>query len=273
MEKSILMQRDLDDILFEYRNRAYGAYALRKSYGNHIRKASIVGMAVFILFIISPVIADRLKNDKSAFNNTNVELMPPPVAKKKEEIIVPPPPPKKELPKPIATQAFTPPKITNREDIIEPDIPKMEDIKVAVSTVTQAGENVDLPPLAEVAPPPEPAEPKKEEPEDNEVRLPFGVQQQPEFKDGQAAMYKFLRQNIVYPAVARENGIEGTVYVGFIIGKDGSIRDVQVKRGIGGGCNEEAVRVIRLMPNWNPGKQNGKAVAVAFTMPVKFELD
>ena len=76
-----------------------------------------------------------------------------------------------------------------------------------------------------------------------------------------------------YPAIARENGIEGVVYVGFVVGKDGSIRDVQVKRGIAGGCNEEAIRVIKLMPNWNPGKQNGKAVSVAFTIPVKFKLE
>jgi protein TonB len=95
----------------------------------------------------------------------------------------------------------------------------------------------------------------------------------PEFATGQAAMFKYLSENIKYPAVARENAIEGTVYLGFIVDADGNITNVTVKRGVSGGCTEEAVRVVSGMPKWKPGKQQGRAVKVNFTLPVKFKLD
>lgn len=272
MENTISKWRDLDDLVFEQRNRAYGAYILRKNYGNNVRKASYVGLAVFLLVLISPKIIASLKGNNPAFDNSEVNIMPPPPIEDKEKIVIPPPPPKRELPKPIATITFVPPKVTNREDIIEPEMPKMEDITVAVSTKTQEGEKMDLPPVAVAPPPPDPEEVKKKEDEDIVVSI-IAVQQQPEFKDGVAAMYQFLGKNIVYPTAARENGIEGTVYVSFVVGKDGSIRDAQIKRGVAGGCSEEALRVVKMMPNWNPGKQNGKAVSVTFTIPVKFKLD
>ena len=99
------------------------------------------------------------------------------------------------------------------------------------------------------------------------------VEQKPEFPDGEAALFKYLSSNIKYPAIARENGVEGTVYVGFVVNTDGSITDVTVKRGVGAGCSEEAVRVIQGMPKWKPGRQQGRAVRVAYTVPVKFKLE
>lgn len=83
---------------------------------------------------------------------------------------------------------------------------------------------------------------------------------------------KFLRDNIKYPQIARESGIQGTVYVTFVVEKDGRVTDIRVLRGIGGGCDEEAVRVIKAMPRWQPGKQRGKPVRVQFNMPIKFTL-
>jgi TonB family protein len=102
----------------------------------------------------------------------------------------------------------------------------------------------------------------------------FGVIMEtlPEYPGGDEARLKFLRDNVVYPKEAREKRIEGTVYVNFIVGKDGSISNVKVARGIGGGCDEEAVRVVSMMPNWKPGKQRGKEVRVSYNMPVKFTL-
>jgi len=78
--------------------------------------------------------------------------------------------------------------------------------------------------------------------------------------------------NIKYPEVARTSGITGTVYVQFVVEKDGSISDVKVVRGIGGGCDEEAVRVVKSMPRWKPGKQRGQPVRVYFTLPIEFKL-
>jgi periplasmic protein TonB len=274
MENTVSTWRDLDDLVFEQRNKAYGAYILRKAYGNNIRKASYAGLGVFFLVLFSPKILSSLKGSNPNFDNGLVTIIPPPPVKEVKPIIPLPPPPKKIPPPPVATKAFTPPRVIDKEDIKDIDVPKMDDITVAVSTETKDGVKGDLPPIVEAAaPPPEPKEEKKEEIDVDPVMSIVAVQQQPEFKDGVAAMYQFLNKNIVYPSVARENGIEGTVFITFVVGKDGSIRDAQVKRGIGGGCSEEALRVVKLMPNWNPGKQNGKAVSVTFTMPVKFKLD
>lgn len=94
----------------------------------------------------------------------------------------------------------------------------------------------------------------------------------PEFPGGEAAMRSFLSTNIKYPPLARELGIQGKVYVNFVVETDGSITKLKLFRGIGGGCDEEALRVVRSMPKWTPGKQIGKAVRVEFTLPIHFKL-
>ena len=111
-------------------------------------------------------------------------------------------------------------------------------------------------------------EPKKEE--DNKV---FDVvEQQPTFPGGQAALLQWLGQNIHYPAVAEEQGIQGRVVVSFVVEKDGSISSVQVVRGVDPSLDKEAVRVVKSMPRWTPGKQNGQAVRVKYNVPVTFKL-
>lgn len=98
------------------------------------------------------------------------------------------------------------------------------------------------------------------------------VESPPCFPGGPAALYQYLSENISYPLMAKEADIQGTVYLSFIVGKTGEITDVKVLRGIGGGCDEEAVRVVQSMPRWEPGKQRGVPVIVRFNLPVKFIL-
>ena len=98
------------------------------------------------------------------------------------------------------------------------------------------------------------------------------VEEMPSFPGGETQLFKFLGKNIKYPAMARDAGIKGRVYIQFVVWKDGSIRDVQLLRGIGGGCDEEAMRVVKMMPNWNAGRQRGKAVSVIYRLPVNFQL-
>ena len=98
------------------------------------------------------------------------------------------------------------------------------------------------------------------------------VQTPPSFSGGEAARRRFLGENIKYPQMAKEIGIQGTVYVTFVVEPDGSITNIKITRGIGGGCDEEALRVTKLMPRWIPGKQRGKPVRVQFNMPIKFTL-
>lgn len=98
------------------------------------------------------------------------------------------------------------------------------------------------------------------------------VENAPEFPGGMEAWYQYLQKNLKYPTQARRMGIEGTVYVVFVVNTDGSIQDVELLRGIGGGCDEEAIRVIANAPKWTPGKQRGKPVRVRMRLPVRFKL-
>lgn len=108
---------------------------------------------------------------------------------------------------------------------------------------------------------------------DVEENQPFiAVEEDPQFPGGNTARVRYLANNIKYPKTARELGIQGTVYLSFIVEKDGSVTNVEILRGIGYGCDEEALRVVRKMPKWEPGKQREKPVRVQFSMPVKFVL-
>jgi len=117
----------------------------------------------------------------------------------------------------------------------------------------------------------EPEKPKVVEAEEPDFFVV--VEDMPEYPGGEQSMYKWLGKNIKYPQVAKENGIEGKVFVRFIVDQSGKVKDAQVVRGIGGGCDEEALRVVNLMPDWKPGKQRGKPVKVQFTIPIHFQLN
>jgi len=99
------------------------------------------------------------------------------------------------------------------------------------------------------------------------------VEKPPQFPGGEKARFQFISDNIKYPQIAREKGIQGTVYISFIIEPDGTITNIKVRKGIGGGCDEECVRIVKMMPPWEPGTQRGKPVRVSFNMPIKFTLD
>ena len=125
----------------------------------------------------------------------------------------------------------------------------------------------DLPPPA-----PASADSSKSVNEDDKIYTITSIEQQPTYPGGENALFEHLANNIKYPIIARENGIEGTVYVEFIIAKDGSVTNVVAKRKVDGGCTEEALRVINTMLNWTPGRQEGKPVNVKYTLPIKFKL-
>lgn len=99
------------------------------------------------------------------------------------------------------------------------------------------------------------------------------VEMMPEFPGGQSAMYKFIQQNLKYPPKAQKEEIQGRIILQFIVSESGKIGNIEIIRGIGGGCEEEAIRVMKLMPNWSPGKHKGKKVPVKFTLPIVFKLE
>ena len=114
--------------------------------------------------------------------------------------------------------------------------------------------------------------PEIEEEEIVEAEIFKVVEEMPEFPGGAAKMMEYIQKNIKYPMMARESDIQGRVFVNFVVEPNGEISNVEVLRGIGGGCDEEAVRVVKSMPNWKPGKQRGSAVRCAFTVPIIFKL-
>lgn len=98
------------------------------------------------------------------------------------------------------------------------------------------------------------------------------VETMPEFPGGEKEMYKFIIKQLEYPRIAREEGIEGKVFVQFVVNKEGKVTKAKVLRGIGYGCDREALRVVKKMPRWKPGTQQGKRVSVVFTLPFDFKL-
>lgn len=162
----------------------------------------------------------------------------------KQEVKPPPPPPPKQV---------------TMINIVEDDVEVEDDIEIDVEADQETVVD-DFVPVVD------------DEEEVVEMEIFTVVESMPEFPGGDAARMKFLQENIKYPQMARESGIQGTVYVTFVVEPDGSVSDVRVLRGIGGGCDEEAVRVIQKMPRWNAGMQRGKPVRVQFNMPIKFTL-
>ena len=147
-------------------------------------------------------------------------------------------------------------------------------VTVMVSCVQKSEPKEVAEPPAQVTQPKAPKLPIAEEHQPQEKdSIYIVVENMPEFPGGKKAFLKYLFDNIKYPESAKKKGIHGRVFINFTVEKDGSITDVKILRGIGGGCDEEAVRVVKAMPKWIPGKQDGKAVRVDFNLPVKFVLN
>ncbi len=163
-----------------------------------------------------------------------------------EQKVKPPPPP--------------PPKQVTVINIVEDDVEIEDEIEIDA----EASETTEIEEYVPIE--------MEEEAEIQEEQIFVVVEAMPEYPGGDAARMEFLNKNIKYPTMARESGIQGRVYVTFVVEKDGSVTDVRVLRGIGGGCDEEAVRVVKAMPKWIPGRQRNKPVRVQFNLPVRFTL-
>ena len=258
---NVTMARSWDDIVFEGRNQNYGAYVIRKDYSRTLMIALGATLLVIALMVWGPAIAEMLKGEEVVEKAPPKKLVytelsaPPPIDKPK------PPPPQIQLPKLQKVIKFVPPKVV-KEEVVE-EIPTIEEIKqneVAAVEVEGDAQVVFEEPVVQVV-------------EEDENKVFLVVEQQPEFEGGYEAMMNFIKKNMRYPASARRMGIDGTVYVSFVVGKDGGINDVKVIRGISADCDKEAVRVVQAMPPWKPGKQNGKPVFVRFNLPIKFKLN
>ncbi len=264
MDVRKILKTDYLDLLFEGRNKDYGSYALRKKYPQRMRNAGFIVMGIFGIVSGGAFVAKAVKpvTDRPLVVTISPILpeLPPPVRPK----TLPSPPPPAPPPKP--TVKLTPPVIEKDENVQEnempPDTKSLE--KSTPGLKTQEGNPDGV--ARRITGKPEglietPAPPQ----------IFRYVEQMPEFPGD---VNEYLAKNIRYPDAARENGIEGRVTVQFLIDEDGTISDIKVvgTERHGGGLEDEAMRVIRSMPAWRPGKQNGRTVKVYLILPVLFRL-
>lgn len=251
-----------EDIVFENRNKDYGAYTLRTLYSKNVVWGVVITLVLIALVFYSSDIIALFKGEEVVEKAPPRKLVytelsaPPPIDKPK------PPPPQVQLPKLQKVIKFVPPKVV-KEEVVE-EVPTIEEIKqneVAAVEIEGPTEVVFEEPVEEVIV------------EEETDKIFTVVEQQPEFQGGYEAMMNFIKKNMRYPASARRMGVDGTVYVSFVVSKDGSISEVKTIRGISADCDKEAMRVVSMMPPWKPGKQNGKPVFVRFVLPIKFKLN
>lgn len=264
--------RDMLDIVFANRNQSYGAYQLRRAYPRHLGRALGMGMLLILCALVIPEILNAVSN---AFPepppvNTVMVMGPPPDISAE----VPPPPTLPPTPPPErAVQRFAPPAVTPDEQVPDEHPPAIADLintDADIGVKDQASTGEAPPSLNDVPDLPVIVETQAKE-DDGEYSI-IGVQKPPAFPGGEQALLQYLAEHIKYPPLARENNIQGTIALSFVVGKDGRINNAEVVKEIGGGCGKEALRVLQSMPNWIPGEANGHAVKVRFTLPVRFRL-
>lgn len=270
------------EVIFAHRNKTYGAYELRKNYDKRMLLSGLL-MCSFVLLFVGWSAFKKDSETEWSTQDTSPDLGP--VVFTPVEIPKP-----KEMPKPQETVAhagrtaktehFAITKVVKDNEVDKPQLKPVSDDAlagpvhnsglsggnaIALDNSVQDGTNEPGSNLSKKGNT-DPANP----PSNNE---PMSVvSEKPAFPGGEAAMRKFLADNLIYPLQARRDDISGTVHVSFVVNTDGSIVDVKVIRGVSSGCSEEALRVVKSMPKWKAGRHNGHAVRVKMTIPVKFVL-
>lgn len=247
-----------DEIVFEKRNKDYGAFKLRKSGSKVVARALFFGTVIFLMIFAIPLVASYMNKgtkilvdyDATTIGDFKhpkdklIELPKPPVDLIKEKVL-----------------AYTAPKVVFADSL--EDFSGLMDLidKSKNFGIDSVKENTFF------------GDKKEDIIIKTDVEEPFIiVEVMPAFVGGEEEMFRYLSENIKYPVPAKEANIKGTVVVTFVVEKDGSITGVQLLKDIGGGCGDEAIRVIKSMPKWNGGKQNGIPVRVQFKLPVLFTL-
>jgi protein TonB len=256
----------LDDIVFEGRNHSYGAYMLRKVYQSIVWRSLLIGGAIFVLaFIFMQIITTSTDKEEAVDVVADLANLPPPPPVDPNEPPPPPPPPAPPPPK-VATIRFVEMEVVKAEEAVEPvtRVEETENKQIAMETQEGVESEVDLG-IDDSGPSVLDEGPKEEQPF-------VAVEQMPEFPGGISELGKYLQKNLRYPAQARNQNVQGKVFVAFVVGPDGTIKDVTIAKGIGYGCDEEAKRVVSTMPKWKPGRQSGRNVPVRYSLPISFTL-
>lgn len=276
MAKIDLISRDWTEMVFEGRNKEYGAYRLRKNAGKR-NLYSLITIFIAALAIWGGISLVKFveSRTKSVAQTGVAELSALNQPKKKAEVKQPQKvkleQPEKVVERVKSSVKFTAPVIKKDDEVKPEDELKTQDelmnTKTAIGALDVKGNddaNGEVLKIKEAVAQPEPKP---------EVEKVFDVvEQMPSFPGGPSALMEWLSNNVKYPVVAQENGVQGRVVVSFVVERDGSITDVKVVRGVDPSLDKEASRVVRAMPRWIPGKQNGSAVRVKYNVPVAFRL-
>ena len=275
MAKVDLIDNNWVDLVFEGKNQAYGAYQLRKNTGVRNVKALlwVIAAIAAIFLLVWAKVAIENAMPKQTVNTADIELSK--LAQKKEAKVERKEPVKVEMEKVVekvkSSVKFTAPEI-KKDDEVQPEdeIKSQDDLSktnTAIGTFDVKGNDEaegEVLKSKEVV--------VDEKPKEEETKVFDVVEQMPSFPGGDAELMKFLSTHIKYPVVAEENGIQGRVIATFVVERDGSISDVKVVKSVDPSLDKEAIRVLKSMPKWIPGKQNGSAVRVKYTVPVTFRL-
>jgi periplasmic protein TonB len=264
MKNSAAITIGYEDILFFNKNKDYGAYILRRAYRKNLTFALLTAITVFTGAVSYPLYkkstnlmttSGRIIEVAWDLKNLNPDA---------EKNHIP------EVPQTTigSTIKFLPPVVKPDEDVSPTEkVPTQQEMeKVLIGTVTQKGTDTS-PDISEIVIPVD-----KEVPPETKENIFTWVEEMPRYKGDESELYKFFAENIKYPEIAKRAGVEGRVILTFIVSKDGSITNISVLKGIGAGCDEEAVRVLGMMGKWSPGRQNGNPVRVAISIPIVFKL-
>ncbi|WP_207435723.1 energy transducer TonB [Sabulibacter ruber] len=279
METNTTHPATLDDMIFEGRNKAYGAYVLRKLYNRHITQASLYAITISLIGFSIPTVANMLsekapviaaKTDSGIIKITPVEL--PLVEEAKQ---VKPEPPAAPAKPSAPTVKNTTIKVVEDSKPVVDEVPSQDQLKEANSGLeTTPGDgsgNLNNP---------EPTGGTGTGTGDGtgstsgaaETTVFVSVEHMPEFDGGLSKLMEYVGKNLRYPRAAQAHGVEGTVVVSFVVSTTGDITDIQVLKGLGYGTEDEAIRVMKKLPRWKPGYQNGRSVPVRMTLPIRLEL-
>ena len=255
-----LLKRQWIDIVFEGRNKAYGAYELRKENPKTTLRSLIIGAVIFGLAVSAPLIISLIPEgkDDTTLDQKIVTIKMPPKEERPKDLPPPPPPPPK-----VDQQKFVKPVVAKTEEVVE-EPPKIEEIK----DKKLGAETIKGDPDAELTVEPGGQGPSQVVEEDNNIYNTAGIEVKPDFPGGMQKFYNFISKNFQTP---EEEGLSGKIFVTFVVEKDGSLTDIKVLRDIGYGTGKEALRVLKSCPRWNPGEQNGKKVRVLYSLPITIQ--
>ena len=274
MTNAQLATASLDDIVFDGRNQTYGAFVLRQLYQRHVVRALVIALSLLALLVSVQALARLLEKPvaitpfvpTTPINPIAPPLMPDPV------MVRPPVEPAAALPKTLAIKSvkFDNFKIVHENqpaDVI-PEQDQLVNAHVANVTIKEGLNEADVRELLPTA--------TKTAVGDEVSEKPFlSVEQMPELPGGGgvSAIVAAIQRAVHYPMQAQANGVEGKVYASFVVNAQGEVTDLKIVKGVGSGLDEETLRAIAKLPRFIPGRQNGRAVSVQYTVPISFKLD